>query len=505
LKMMDSRQVFAEYARSGSDGLFRELVTRYVDLVYSTALRLVGGDAHLAEDVAQTVFLDLARQAKTLSPKVMLGGWLHRHTCFVVANTLRGERRRQLRERRAAEMNALQNEPEADFSQVAPLLDAAINELGEADRTAIVLRFFEQRDFRSVGQALGSHEDAARMRVTRALEKLEILLKRRGVTTTSTLLATTLLANAVQAAPVGLTLTITTALTAVAGATVTAATATKTIIMTTLQKSIVGVALTAAVGTGVYEARQASRYQAQMETLQQQQAPLAEQVRQLQKERDDATQQLIVMQDEIQRLGGNTTELLRLRNEVTRLQGTTTESANQGPGRPVAASQQRITGGDPAQLTQEGLALWQSGRPGDAIAKFEAAVKLDPGNSIAWNGLGWASFNTGNAAEGERAFQKVIELEPEHPAALNGLGQINLAQKKYTEAEGYLLKAGPKAPAAWYGLTRLYLLQGKFEQAEQWAQTIVDSGQADETARAMLKAAKEKRVSDGLRLMIEPQ
>ena len=170
----------AEYVQTGSDAAFRELVTRYVDLVYSTALRLVGGDTHRAEDVAQTVFVNLARLARTLPEDVKLGGWLHRDTCFAASTLVRGERRRQSRERQAAEMNALQNNSEADYSLVAPVLDEAINELEEADRTAVLLRFFEQRDFRSVGQALGSNEDAARMRVTRALVKLEDFLKRRG-------------------------------------------------------------------------------------------------------------------------------------------------------------------------------------------------------------------------------------------------------------------------------------------------------------------------------------
>src|SRR6266536_3135249 len=146
--MTDSQNLLAEYVQTGSDAAFRELVSRYVDLVYSTALRLVEGDTHRAEDVAQTVFVDLARMARRLPKEVMLGGWLHRHTCFVAANAMRGERRRQSRERQAVEMNALQDNPGADFSLIAPILDEAINELGEADRRAILLRFFEQRDFR---------------------------------------------------------------------------------------------------------------------------------------------------------------------------------------------------------------------------------------------------------------------------------------------------------------------------------------------------------------------
>jgi len=274
--MTDSQHLLAEYRRSGSDAAFRELVARFVGLVYSTALRLVEGDLHRAEDVTQTVFADLARLARTLSNEVRLGGWLHRHTCFVAVNTLRGERRRQARERQAVEMNTLQDHSEADFSQVAPLLDEAINELGETDRTAILLRFFEQRDFRSVGKALGSNEDAARIRVKRALQKLEEFLKRRGVTTTAASLGVVLAANAVQAAPVGLAVTISTAV-ALAGttiATTATATAIKTIAMTTLQKAIIGVTLAAAVGAGIYEARQNSKLRDQNESLQQQTAQL---------------------------------------------------------------------------------------------------------------------------------------------------------------------------------------------------------------------------------------
>ena len=221
--MTDHQTLLAEYNRNGSDAAFRELVTRYVDLVFSTALRLVEGDTHRAEDVVQIVFVDLARVARTLPADVKLGGWLHRDTCFVAATLLRGERRRQDRERQAMEMNTLQNHSEADFSQVAPLLDEAINELDEADRTAILLRFFEQQDFRAVGEALGSNEDAARMRVSRALEKLEEFLKRRGITATAASLGVVLTANAVQVAPVGLVVTIST-VAALAGTTATIAT-----------------------------------------------------------------------------------------------------------------------------------------------------------------------------------------------------------------------------------------------------------------------------------------
>ena len=306
--------MLAEYVQSGSEPAFRELVTRYLNLVYSAALRLVEGDTHRAEDVAQTVFADLARQARTLSPEVMLGGWLHRHTCFVAANTLRGERRRQSRERLAVEMNALQDHPEENLALMAPILDDAINQLGDADRTAILLRFFEQRDFRSVGEALGSNEDAARMRVTRALEKLHSLLKRRGVTTSAAALAITLSANAVQAAPIGLSVAITAA-GALAG-TINAATLATTTTMNWINiKSVAAIVVAAlAAGTGTYLVQQRDVTRLRNEHL-----SLVAQQERLISERDTALSTATANNNELEGLRKDRSELLRLRGAVGRL------------------------------------------------------------------------------------------------------------------------------------------------------------------------------------------
>jgi RNA polymerase sigma factor (sigma-70 family) len=243
--MTDSQRLLAEYAANGSEMAFRELVSRYVDLVYSVALRSVAGDKHLAEDIAQTVFADLARAARTLSKGVMLGGWLHRHTCFVVAKTLRGERRRQIRERQAAEMN-IPDHSEANLAHLAPILDEAINKLGEDDRTAILLRFFEQQDFRAVGEALGSNEDAARMRVTRALEKLHALLKHRGVTLSAAAFGTALASEAVTAAPAGLAVSISGAALLSAAGTGTTLTVLKIMAMTKVQLGVTAIIITGA-------------------------------------------------------------------------------------------------------------------------------------------------------------------------------------------------------------------------------------------------------------------
>src|SRR6185295_5781447 len=112
-----------------------------------------GGDTHLAQDVAQTVFIGLARKGCMLSSGIMLGGWLHQHTYHVATRAVRSERRRQSREREAVEMNTLEDNSEANWRAIAPILDEAITRLPGPDRTAILLRFFEQRDFRSVATA----------------------------------------------------------------------------------------------------------------------------------------------------------------------------------------------------------------------------------------------------------------------------------------------------------------------------------------------------------------
>ena len=337
-KMIDNRQLLADYVRNHSESAFGELVARHLDLVYSTALRLLNGDAHRAEDVAQIVFTDLAKTAGTLAPEVMLGGWLHRHTCFVAANTIRGERRRQAREREAVEMNLLeQDSPEADFSRLAPLLDETINQLDEPDRVAILLRFFEQKGFRIVGESLDSSEDAARMRVNRALEKLRELLAQRGIRTPAAALSVIIAANAIQAAPAGLAVNIsTTAFTASAASTSTAiATAT----MTALQKTLVAATVAILAGAGIFEAHQSSRLRQQIQSSRGERASLLGQIQQLQRERDEATNRLAGLLLENSRRNSNPdkTELLRLRGEVTQLKATETQNAKT-PTESMAAS-----------------------------------------------------------------------------------------------------------------------------------------------------------------------
>ncbi|HEV2393352.1 MAG TPA: sigma-70 family RNA polymerase sigma factor [Verrucomicrobiae bacterium] len=202
--MTETQELLSLFVRTGSELAFRQLVERYFDLVYSTAIRLVDADTHRAQDVAQIVFTDLARMAFKLSGETMLGGWLHRHTCFVARTLMRGERRREAREKQAVLMNDPRDMNNSLLAQIAPLLDEAINELGPDDRQAILLRFFEGRNLRAVGEALGVSENVAQKRVARAVRELGVLLRNRGFALSAAALASGLAATAVKAAPAGL-------------------------------------------------------------------------------------------------------------------------------------------------------------------------------------------------------------------------------------------------------------------------------------------------------------
>lgn len=218
--MTESYPLLKRYTEEHSEEAFADLVRQHLNLVYSTALRLTNGNSALAQDVTQTVFTALAQKARTLPPGIVLAGWLYRHTTFVARQALRTERRRQQREQTAALMNAINADTEAVWEQLAPHLDEAMQSLGETDRDAILLRYFEQSDLRSVGLALGINEEAAKKRVARAVEKLRTIFKQRGVTLSAATLASLVTANAVSAAPIGLaTLVTTTAFTATAVAT----------------------------------------------------------------------------------------------------------------------------------------------------------------------------------------------------------------------------------------------------------------------------------------------
>ena len=191
-----------QYAAEESEEAFTALVNRHLNLVYSAALRQVRS-AQLAEEVAQSVFSDLARNAGKLKPDTILTAWLYQVARRTAIDLVRKESRRQFRELTALEMTAM-NSTAADWTQVEPLLDEAMAALEATDRAAILLRYFENKSLRDVGQTLGTTDDAAQKRVSRAIERLRDFFAKRGVSIGAGGLATVIAGNAVQAAPVGL-------------------------------------------------------------------------------------------------------------------------------------------------------------------------------------------------------------------------------------------------------------------------------------------------------------
>ena len=312
--MTDDIELLERFAARGDERAFGTLVERHVNLVYSTARRVVNGDAHLAEDVAQTVFADLARKARALPRDVVLTGWLYEAARFTAANAIRGERRRQAREQEALAMQPTASESTAAWEQIAPHLEEAMGALNAPERNALLLRYFQNQDFHAVGLALGVSDDAAQKRVSRAVERLREFLAKRGVTVGASGLVVIISTNAVLMAPAGLSAAIIAA--AVAGTTI--ATAATAITMTTLQKTLIAAALAAAIGTGIYGTRQASILRTQVQTLQQQQAAVADQNARLIRDRDDAARQLAALRAENERLNRNpdAAELIKLRGQV---------------------------------------------------------------------------------------------------------------------------------------------------------------------------------------------
>ncbi|HXI69905.1 MAG TPA: sigma-70 family RNA polymerase sigma factor [Verrucomicrobiae bacterium] len=204
MQTLDDMTLVREFAVNNSEAAFETLVARHLNLVYSVAVRQVG-DAHLAEEVTQAVFIILARKAGSLRDGTFLIGWLFKTTRYAASAQRRANARRQRHETEAhMETSTLETPEETAWPHIAPLLDDALAKLNETDRRAVLLRYFEGRTLAEVGATLALNEDTARKRVTRGLDKLRQYFVKRGVMLTATVIASAVATNSVQAAPVGL-------------------------------------------------------------------------------------------------------------------------------------------------------------------------------------------------------------------------------------------------------------------------------------------------------------
>jgi RNA polymerase sigma factor (sigma-70 family) len=195
-------ELLRDYAQNHSEQAFRTLVERHVDMVFAVALRQTE-NTQLAEEVTQTVFVVLAEKAASIPKGTILTGWLFRATRFAASNVRRAEARREHWEQKAAQMEP-QPPSESELDQIAPVLNQALEQLPELDRAAILLRFFESKSMEEVGRSLGTTEGAAKMRLSRAMERLRVIFRQRGVVVPAAVLLGVLSAQTAHAAPAGL-------------------------------------------------------------------------------------------------------------------------------------------------------------------------------------------------------------------------------------------------------------------------------------------------------------
>jgi RNA polymerase sigma factor (sigma-70 family) len=289
--MSSDTELLQRYVEEKSESAFTQLVQEHVNLVYSAALRETNGDSGLAEDLSQTVFAEMARNARRLLGHPSLAGWLYTTVRYLAANLRRAEHRRRCREQEAETMNQLLSDslPDQAWQQLRPVLDDALHDLNPVDRSAVVLRFLENRSFREVGAAMGLEENTARMRVDRALEKLRGLLARRGITSSASGIAAALALGAITPAPEALAGTIVTAA-LVGGAAAGSTTLTLIKLMSIAKVTVIGALVVAGIALPAWQQTRLQRVRSENEQLRAQQ--------------DDGAQE---------------TELASLRSEVERL------------------------------------------------------------------------------------------------------------------------------------------------------------------------------------------
>ncbi|HWQ93250.1 MAG TPA: sigma-70 family RNA polymerase sigma factor [Clostridia bacterium] len=422
--MKSDAQLLRDYALNGTESAFSELVGRYVNLVYSAALRQVNS-SDMAADVSQQVFISLSRAAGSLPNRMTedssLAGWLCRSTRNVALNLLRNEGRRQAREMEAMQTLHLHQDSDSEpgWDQLSPVLDDAMSELSELEYDTLVLRFCQKQDLRSLGKSLGITDDAAQKRVTRALDRLRGLLEQRGLRTSTTVLGLALSAHAVQAAPLGLAVSSSTA--AVLQAPAIGAGLIKGIVMTTLQKTIIATSVAVAIATGVYQAHQASQLRRGNESIRQQQTFLTQQIEQLSEEREQALRRMAALGEQKDQRAAETAELLRLRGEVGRLRQ---------ENRTLARAS--LNNGDPAEM--ESLLT--------RVNQLKARVKELPEHQIPELDLitqsDWVKVVEGNKTGNERAaMAELRDLAKSHFASLcaNALAKFKQTTKRYFPAD----------------------------------------------------------------------
>ena len=327
--MTEDYELLRGYVTDRSQDAFRRLVERHLPMVHATAWR-IAGDTHSADEIAQNVFVTLAQKASSIRPPQRIGGWLYTTARNLAMHAVRAEQRRRQREQTAVTMQTLT--PNSETGPSFDELEPAMEQLAGEERDVLVLRYLENRSLREVGLELGVSEDAARMRVHRALDQLREVFGRRGIVTSSTVLAAALGVTTAPAIPIGLASTISAGALAASGS---AATVTTVLswLNTKVVASMIGAGLLA--GSAVHFWQQPRI--AQLQNTNQRQ--IAEQIAERGKmaaELETAQTTSKLHEQELQQLRQNARELAQLRNEVGLLHDQQRQAAQAQPASSVS-------------------------------------------------------------------------------------------------------------------------------------------------------------------------
>lgn len=356
-----------EFAQSRDDRCFTELVQRHIGFVYGVCLRRLR-DPHAAQDATQAVFIALARKAETVSSAASVIGWLHRSACFETRNLMRAHHNRLARETEAQRLGTTTTEARPDPERLEAVLDDALGELPARDRDALLARYFAGKSYAELGASLQLTENAARMRVERALLRLRDRLARRGVTSTAAALTLALPGYAAAAVPVGLAGAVSQA--AVAGAIGTTGVAAVFAAMSTT-KVITGAAIAVVVG-GAYIHHRTSE--------------LVDEVATLRAERAATEQRWDAMQQQIDALSRQQASATSGRSAT----GAASSSANGADQVPAAAAAAPVPG-----VTPKAPKGWY--KNGSAPELYEVGVDAN----TTWGGMASAYAKSVGEAKGK--------------------------------------------------------------------------------------------------------
>lgn len=433
--MSNDSELLRCYVEERSESAFTQLVEEHLNLVYSAALRETNGDTALAEDLSQAVFAELARKSPTLLGHPSLAGWLYTTVRHLAANQRRADHRRRSREEEAHSMNELLSEdaPDRAWQQIRSVLDDALHELHEADRTAVVLRVLENRSLREVGVALGLKENAARMRVDRALDKLRGLLARRGVTSTMSGLTAALALGVITPAPEALAAII--ASTAVASG-VAAGSTTLTLmkLMSITKVSLIGALVVAGVALPAWQQTRLRQVRAENAQLRAREPDL----------------------------GGQQTELASLRSEVERLRKVEADQTE------LARLRQWQAQTEPELLRLRGMA--GVARRANADAEALRAQLARHATETGTNPMSGAMADAMKLAMDQQVESRLSRLK----------ASLNLTAEQEQSAREIL---GRQAQAMSAGMQQAF--SGKFDK-EELARLGKNAGNPDEQIKALL-------------------